>query len=334
MTNQEILAKAVKNVLKTSSTPTDEVIIPKHTFQWYDGAKNSQYKGELNLQQLIRAIHSPKKANKELLDKIQLAATTGDLEQKRKLKEKLPAFTPAVMVTNRRRISDIINYTGLAVLDFDGIDYAPEFKEFLFDTYKSIICCWISPSQKGVKAIVSIPLCNDIDEFRDYSYGLASVMEQYNGYDRTTNNPVLPLFIGEDTNILVREDYTTWTVKGDKINTLQGKKKIKIQKLTDEHDIEWILPNGYNKPDLKPLIIKIYSSSINKIENNGHPQLRDASVALGGYVSQGYIEYDEAIALMEELVENNEYLSKGIYGYQQTGKQAIDYGIDYPIELF
>ncbi len=76
-----------------------------------------------------------------------------------------------------------------------------------------------------------------------------------------------------------------------------------------------------------------YSKVINSITNDGHPQVRDNSVTLGGYVGGGYLSMFDAISLAESLISQNGYLQKGITGYQKTARQSIQLGSSKPLKF-
>lgn len=290
------------------------------TFQYYNNrATSPEPLGFVTIDSFLSSIKNPKDNMKKILKDIQEASNKGDKNLKAELKTQLYSFTPCVHVNKRRAYSDIIKFTGLTVLDFDKIDNAKDLKQFLFKTYSSIIACWLSPSGKGVKAFVKIPVCESIDEYKSYFYGLASEMEIYKGFDATTQNAVLPLFIGWDNEILIRKDFTTWNIKGNKINNFTQSESKPIQVTVSNKQTEWV--------------VEWFKDKINSITGDGHPQLRDNSVTLGGYVGSGYLSYVDAINLVNRLIENNSYLQKGVSGYQKTAKQAIEVGITKPLRF-
>lgn len=288
-------------------------------FNYYrNDIEGSKPSGLISLARFFEAIRNPKSETKELLKRIQDAAKNEDLELKTKLKEGLYSFTPPVIVTERRKYEYVKQYTGLVVLDFDKIDNAIEFKEFLFNEYKQIIATWMSPSMKGIKALVKIPVVKTKPEFKQYSFGISAEMEIYKGFDIVCNNAVLPLFIGWDQDILIRNNPETWTQKGAKINDFESKevKSIYNPKITSKQT-EWV--------------VNWYTNVINSINDNGHPQVRDNSVSLGGYVGSGYLSMFDAINLSESLIASNIYLQKGVSGYQKTARQSIQLGMTKPL---
>jgi len=271
----------------------------------------------ISLSGFYDAIRSPSEKMIAILEQIQ---NETDKTKKAKLKESLYSFTPCVHVKDKRRYTDIIRFTGIAVLDFDKIDNPYEFKEFLFNTYISIMACWISPSKKGVKAFVKIPVVNNVSQFKKYFYGIADEMEKYNGFDGTSQNAVLPLFIGYDKDILIRSDYIAWSIKGNKLNSFDSTPTIDTKDINPtSKQSEWV--------------INWYKDKINSINIDGHPQVRDNSLSLGGYVGGGYLSQIEAESLAENLISQNSYLKKGTNGYIKTAKEFIRNGMNKPLKF-
>ena len=282
-------------------------------FQYYNNdAKDPKPQGYVSLKGFLNSLKYPKPQMKELLDRI--SKSSG--EEKSNLKTKLFSFTPCVIIKDRRAYSDILSFTGLTVLDFDKIDYAEEFKHYLFETYGSIIAAWVSPSGKGVKAFVKIPIVKSIDEYKKYFYGLASEMEIYKGFDGTTQNAVLPLFIGHDPELLMRDNYTEWNITGSKKGSFDPPKQI-VAPASSVSKTQWV--------------IDWYTQRISDIVDNGHPQLISNSLTLGGYVGGGLIDYQDAISLSHRCISLNSYLQKGVSGYIKTAESAIKLGTTKPL---
>ena len=292
----------------------------KIVFQYFSGNIKKSYPiGWITIDQFIKANREPKQQSLELFKKIAYCESRGDMETKAKLKAMLYSFTPCILVNGSRSYKNITEFTGLLVLDFDHIHNAPEFKEFLFGEYDFIFLCWISPSRRGVKALVKIPIVTSTDEFKSYFYGIAETMEQYNGFDGTGQNCVLPLFQSNDKDILYRPDSTTWTTKGFKANSFDASHACTIKVESNERFVKAIL--------------KMIDSSIDKITGDGHPQLRSSCLAIGGYIANGYIDQGTALRQIDYKIESNHYLRKGISGYKKTARWAINWGMSKPIKL-
>jgi hypothetical protein len=291
-------------------------------FQYYRAKiTESEPIGWVTLDQFIKANSNPSEPIKELFKKIQYSASIGDSKTKQQLKEKLYSFTPCVNVSVKRAYNYIISFTGLLVLDFDKIDNAADFKEYLFNEYDFIYLCWISPSKRGVKALVKIPVVNTVNQFKAYYFGIAEEMEQYNGFDSTGQNSVLPLYQSYDPKMLIRENPKIWNTTGIKRNEFILESNIETK----------LLPCDYTGKE--KVISKIIHTGIDKIKDNGHPQLRSICLAIGGYVANQYMNFNDAMDIIYNRIESNHYLQKGISGYKQTAKWAVLNGTSRPLTL-
>jgi hypothetical protein len=291
----------------------------KITFQYYPARVESRSPlGYVSLGYFLNAQKHPKPHTLAIFESIAKAEEIGDMKLKSELKQNnLHYFTPCVNVKRYRRYKDIISFTGLLVLDFDHIDNAPEFKDFIFNEYKFIVSCWLSPSKKGVKAFVYIPISKDVDEFKQYYHAATNIFDVYDGWDPSNKNAVLPLFQSYDENLLSRDDPELFTEKAIDPKTLP------------KDPVPVSMP--CNTSGKERLIYKIAETGINKIGAPGHPQLRSICISLGGYVATGYIDKLSILSHVDSLIESNAYLRKGIKGYQQTARWAIDEGMKKPI---
>ena len=285
-------------------------------FNYYPSdIKASKPLGNITLERFIQVIKNPKDETKHIFEQIKLAQENNDMALKQQLKSKLYNFTPCVYVKDSRKYDNIINFTGLLALDFDKVetDYAIEFKHYIFDKYDFIIAAWLSPSKHGVRALVSIPLCQNVGEFKEYYNAIENQFKDYKGFDKATKNCILPMFLAYDKNILYRNDYTAWTKK--------------------------LIPNiapiikQYIINDKSSLIEAISKSAIDKINDNGHPQLRAIAFAIGGYSSAGYIDSQHGLSIIEKLIDSNVYLMQKASIYKKTAKEMITKGMSKPLYI-
>lgn len=289
-------------------------------FQYYAGnIKDSKPKGSLTFQNFVDGVRDPKPHMKDLLHAIRNAETKAE---KDKLKVKLPAFTPCVHIDPQgmRRYSDIIGFTQILMLDFDGIpdrETAADFKHNLFEAYPYILSSWLSSSGKGVRAMVRIPECKSVDEFKCRFRAVAKEMSQYKGFDQAPKNCVLPLFYSYDPKL-------RWNYKAVVFDGYEA-----------EPDPPAPPPASWIKPDDKyqRWSMENTKKAIDKITDNGHPQLRAAAFCLGGYVGAGYITEVEAIGFINSLIESNTYLSQKPAVYKQTAKTMIRNGQSKPVRF-
>ncbi|MEK6881888.1 MAG: BT4734/BF3469 family protein, partial [Nanoarchaeota archaeon] len=273
-------------------------------FNYYEAnIKKSHPLGSVTLEYVINAIRNPKKDIRYIFEAIKKCEELGDMKTKADLKTKLYSFTPCVFVKGSRKYSNIQNWTGILMLDFDHLEnesYCSEFKHALFNKYDFIITSWLTASRHGVRALVKIPICTSVDEFKQYFAAIALELSLYKGFDTATKNCILPMFISYDTDVLHRKNPSTWT-----------KKFIAVEQPIIK---QYIVTNKSST------IEKIMITAINKITGNGHPQLRAAAYSLGGYIGAGYIDYDTAIQIINNLIDSNAYLKQKESIYKGTAK--------------
>lgn len=277
--------------------------------------------GTVNLKQFLRANKSPNPDISGIFEQISAATNVGDMELKHKLKSKLYYFTPCVQTNGEgRKYDNIVGFTGLMVLDFDKLDDAPAFKQFLFDAIPSIVAAYLSPSKKGCKFIVKIPVCKTTDEFKSYFYGMACFLEKYEGFDPSTQNCILPLFLSIDPDLLYRDNAETWTKRGLKLDEF----KVHVGEIE-------VLDNVSERD--KSSVRKILTRSMDKIVDSGHYIVRSTALCGGGYAASGYLTQEEVQDIIFTAIENNSYLQKNTRGYKMTAKEMILKGMKSPLYL-
>lgn len=277
--------------------------------------------GEVTLEQFIKANKNPKGEIVTLFEQIAAASAAGDMELKARLKSKLYYFTPCVTTDGLgRSYSNITGFTSFMTLDFDKLPNAPAFKQFLFDAIPSIIAAYLSPSKLGCKFIVKIPVCKTTDEFKSYFYGLAHYLEKYEGFDPSTQNCILPLYLSIDPDLLYRDNAETWTERGYKIDEFK----------VFEGEIE-VLENVSDRD--KERVKYILTKSMEKIVDSGHFIIRSTALTAGGYVASGYYTQEEAEEILYSLISDNDYCRKNLRGYKQTAKEMIIKGMKSPLYL-
>lgn len=277
--------------------------------------------GRVTFEQFLKANKSPKGEIVSLFKQIEEATKKGDLDLKAKLKSKLFYFTPCVETDGIGRCyTNIKGFTGLMVLDFDKLPDAPAFKQFLFDNLKCVVAAYLSPSKKGCKFIVRIPKCQTIDEFKSYFYGLGFYMEKYEGFDPSTQNCILPLYLSIDPDLLYREDAEVWDIQGEKLDEFK----------VFEGEIEVL--DDVTEDDRKK-VKSIITRSMSKIVDSAHYIVRSTALCGGGYVASGYYSQEEIESIIFELIEESEYCKKNLRGYKQTAREMIIKGMKSPLYL-
>lgn len=283
-------------------------------FNYYPGnIRINKALGVISLDTFLSKIKNPRP---EILNKINQLRSTKDADLKERIKRSLYYFTPAVGPVNLRRYNCIETFTGIAVLDFDKVDDPAYIKNVLFKSYSCVIASWYSSSGRGVRALIKIPVVESVDEFKSYFNGFKEeISGLFPGFDSAPQNPVLPLFISVDPEILIRNDATTWTTKQ------KPAEKISIPKPVP-------LPHNYESTDANNRANEIIRRKIESIGPPGHTQLRAICYAAGGYIAAGYINESETIDMIETLIRHNNYLNQRekVEGYIKTANTMIKQG--------
>lgn len=293
-------------------------------FQYFSAnIYNSVPLGFVDLKTFIRANKEPRENIKTVFKQIEEAERVGDMKLKAKLKqENLVYFTPCCVFDGNRDYSKILNFTSLCILDFDHIDNAEEFKQFIFNSCSFIVACWLSPSRKGIKCLVKFPDdIRTIETFKSYFFGLSYYMSKYQGFDTSSANCSLPLFLSWDENLLYRDNPTTWTQKGKKINEFDYKSEVEVTFEGKRTEYE------------KNIVKKKIRTMIEGIEDNGHPVIRSSSILCGGYCAFGYLTEQEAKELIYQLIDENSYTCQKANTYKKTVDKFLIDGMKRPLEL-
>lgn len=294
-------------------------------FPYYSGnIRFTKCLGFLTLESYINSIQNPNSRTKVLLHNIAEATKDGDMKKKRKLKHQLFSFTPTVIIPKgiKRKYSNIYRWNPLMQIDMDGIESegeAIQLKEHVFNNHKQIICAMVSPSKKGVKCLMKIKTPKSQDHYKALHKAMVDEFESYSYLDSATKNAVLPLFLGADKDILFRDfsEATEW----DKENW----ETIEYVKLNDipTHQLQKI-------SEFTLLVENVVKKRINDIIDNGHTQVRSASLILGSRIAAGYIDEQDARILITNLIRSNRYLAKGTDGYLSTAMWGINQGMKKP----
>jgi len=287
-----------------------------YRFSFYNSnIKDAHPVGVVDLDYFIKSIRNPKPALVDIFTKIQDAQKNGDDALKCKLKQSLYSFTPATICKEKRSYANIDIFTGLLVLDFDKFETPVDnFKSALMD-FDIINCCWKSASGMGVRALIKIPVVHSVDEYKSYFNYIRYCHEfgKVKQFDIAPQNPVLPLFISMDKDILVNENSKV---------------------LTNTYILPAPLPKSTNytidyskDKDFYGMV----STSLSKIVDAGHPILRATAYTLGGYVGACRLTESEANSIMERCIREHVYLVKKASTYIKTASDMIKKGQNEPI---
>ncbi len=299
---------------------------------WYSGnIRDSVCKGSVDIGQFVRAVREPSEPVKELITAIHTATVEGDMETKAKLKEQLYCFTPCsyVLPGNKRIYENINRFTGLVHLDFDKIDNALELKDYLWDNHPELVCAFLSPSGKGVKALMRIPRVTSVDEYKEHFLHIEEMFTDLglDCFDHAPYNAILPLFLSWDPKVRYRKDATIYTGK-KALSDVSSYENLAITKP------QFYVPDGETfgtQGYYKKITIDIFTRKIDEITGEpGHNRMRDACLVLGSRSAAGYMTRSEAESLAQFCIQANPYLARkgkaGLQNYIKTSLWAINRG--------
>ena len=282
------------------------------------------HKELVTLRKILTFFAEPGRRIAEIFYLIEKAELVADWKEKGRLKTTYLIFlTPCVIIKGTRRYSCIAMFTGILVIEWDHIDNAADFKQFIFETYTCVICCFLSPSRRGIKALVKIPIVHTVDEFKEYYFGIAAEMDQYPGFDRTGQNPVLPLFQSYDPDLLERNDPLTWTTKRIPAPPRPPAEPMNI-------------PTNYSDKQRQSAARIIYQGFVTRfkgINDVGHPIVRSIAYTAGGYIAGGYLDELEVIAFLDSWIDTISYLNPKAETYKKTVRDMVNRGKAAPLKL-
>lgn len=116
-------------------------------------------------------------------------------------KLKLPAIAFSGIFKGGKKDSDLQSHSGLICLDWDKIDVEKKKKELNGDPF--IYCYFVSPSGKGIKALVKIPITDHLASFK-------ALEKRYPGIDKACKNVGRLCFVSYDKDLYLNEKAQTF----------------------------------------------------------------------------------------------------------------------------
>ena len=137
----------------------------------------------------------------DLVNKIQ---NETDKEKRSELKKQLPVICFSGVFNGTRHSNNLIEHSGLIVLDFDSIENVSEKKNEL-KKYPFVISCFVSPSGNGVKAVIWIK-----DKEKHHEHYL-SLLRDFTDADKSTKDVARACFDCCDSEIYINPNPTQYT---------------------------------------------------------------------------------------------------------------------------
>ena len=221
-------------------------------------------------------------------------------EGDKELKKKLPVglFSGSF---SERKDDAIQEHSGFVILDFDHIDASSSKKMLGGDPY--VYSCWTSPSGDGLKALVRI---TNPERHRDHFRALKTYFDTQYGLevDDSGKNESRACFESFDPDLILNEDSDKFGAFATELSESQ----VAVSKAGVFTD--------YMKLNLAARMVRQCE------DGKKHETLLKAARLIGGYISAGRIEEDEAVrVLMREILKRD-------IGSEKSAEETILHGIN------
>ena len=162
------------------------------------------------------------------------------------LKQQLPAICFSGRFTKRNDQS-LVEHSGLVCLDFDAYKKKKDLLEAKENLSKDkyIYSVFISPSGKGLKALVKIP-----DDAENHKFYFNALGEHFNSehFDKTSKNVSRVCYESYDPLIYVNPNSSIWTnTLDEEFREVEKHKDIPTIPITDENKVVDILVKWWTK---------------------------------------------------------------------------------------
>ena len=180
------------------------------------------------------------------MDLVKSIRSEKDKSERNELKKLLPAVCFSGEFTKRADKS-IVNHSGFICLDFDNYEKVKEMQDdkSRLSKDKYVYSVFVSPSGKGLKAIVKIPA--DIDNHVNYFISLEEYFDSPY-FDKTSKNIGRVCYESWDKNIYINKDSEVWDkIKEREYKEVDTSSTYKSLPITDETKIIEILMKWWEK---------------------------------------------------------------------------------------
>ena len=180
------------------------------------------------------------------MDLVKSIRSEKDKSERNELKKLLPAVCFSGEFTKRADKS-IVNHSGFICLDFDNYEKVKEMQDdkLRLSKDKYVYSVFVSPSGKGLKAIVKIPA--DIDNHVNYFISLEEYFDSPY-FDKTSKNIGRVCYESWDKNIYINKESEVWDkIKEREYKEVDTSSTYKSLPITDETKIIEILMKWWEK---------------------------------------------------------------------------------------
>lgn len=174
-------------------------------------------------------------------DAIELIRITKEKEERNKLKSKLKCICFSGKFSKRKK-KNIIEHSGFACLDFDNVDNASKLREELKEN-EYIYSAFISPSGKGVKALVRIPA-----EIANHEKYYEAIVETFDSnIDAATKDVSRVCYESFDSGLWINHNSKIWSLKKDFTEVTRSNTYPEYFKIEELDEKVKIITSWFNK---------------------------------------------------------------------------------------
>jgi hypothetical protein len=181
--------------------------------------------------------------NGQYKEKIANIRCSLDKTKRNELKSQLPYVTFCGTFSSRAN-SNLKNHSGLACLDFDGVEKLEQLRSEINDDFYTF-ASFVSPGGDGLKVLVKIPSVDNNDDYQDYYVSLIEHFKKYHEIDNATKDLARACYLSYDENLFINNESEIFT---DKYNRpLPVERKIINIPITDKNDVADRLDKWFQK---------------------------------------------------------------------------------------
>jgi len=292
-------------------------------FQWYSkGIKTIKPSGFITLRQLIQTTLRPKPEMINAFKLIHEAGARGDKEEKNKLKaEKLFFTTPSAIFSPIRNYDSIQKFLPIGVFEYDDVEYAEVLRDYIFEKRKDCIFAFCSPSYTGCKFIFLFgETPTSVEHYKSLWYGIAKDLDKFKNLDMCNERVTQPLYNSYDPNAKFREDAVACLKRGYKEGSFVP------------YIGEVVTSENVSQEEIKECV-NLIKYIFDRIEDNAHNNIVSCSFTAGGLTAFYGIDSDDIWNIIEDSIENHNYIKTNINGYLKTALTLFNKGLNFPTPL-
>jgi hypothetical protein len=238
---------------------TNDILKHKVSYQENTWANLSE---EITIQKTLELIKSD--IYKSKIESLRTSLENGNKAEYDKHKVKLPAVTFCATFERRRRKEELKKYNSIIVIDIDKLENEELKKVWCFlDKDPLIFTFWKSPSNKGIKGLISIQYKFEVNN-ENLDLAHKSAFKKLSAYfksnfdielDKSGSDTTRLCFFSYDNELILKENYQSFEILESDLlvlNTEKKEKTIKVKNISSKDSLLNPL-NRNNQSDRKTI---------------------------------------------------------------------------------